>query len=240
MADTLQTVTWSLERKCIFRSGDGWFLPMSAYRQLVDLRTLADAQSNDRIVDGICVTGMVGGRDNSGQGHNLPHSGFRIADRIGPHGGVSAALSTCRECEANADHRLATRIAGCFGHLSIWPDSLDLDGRLWEIVKQRNLEDQLRSTFLVTTPLWYGFWITTPLQRPQAIFLHEVLAAMCGHSARLDRDLVHFVNALSIAISWELPVHVSIGPPGHTDFGYHTVFPHCPRCKTEAPVERWK
>src|SRR5690348_10897711 len=115
MADTLQAVTWSLERKCIFRSGDGWFLPMSTYRQLADLRTVSDAESNNRIVDGICVTGTIGGKDNSGQCHNLPYSGFRIADRIGQHGGLPGALSTCRECEANAAGKTQIKVAGCFG-----------------------------------------------------------------------------------------------------------------------------
>lgn len=135
MADTLQAVTWSLERKCIFRSGDGWFLPMSAYRQLADLRTVADAQQNDRIVDGICVTGVTMGKDNSGQGHNLPYSGFKIADRIGEHGGLPAALSTCRHCEANADSNREIKVAGCYGHLSVWPASAEIDERLWKIIE---------------------------------------------------------------------------------------------------------
>ena len=240
MADTLQAVLWSLERKCIFRSGDGWFLPMSAYRQLADLRTVADAEANHRIVDGICVTGTTGGKDNSGQCHNLPYSGFRVADRIGEYGGLAGALSTCRECEANVAGSHEMKVAGCFGCLSIWPDSSELDERLWQIIRERSLEDRLYSAFLVTTPLWYGFWINSPLQRPQVEVLHEVLTGLCGDSRRIDEDLVPFVKALKVALAWELPLHVSIGPPGHTDFGYYTVFPHCPRCKAEAPVERWK
>ena len=50
----------------------------------------------------------------------------------------------------------------------------------------------------------------------------------------------HFLKALEAAVRWELPVHVSLAPLGHTDFGMYTVFPHCPRCKANAPVGRWK
>ena len=84
MADTLQAVLWSLERKCIFRSGEEWFLAMSAYRQLADLRTVAEAETHNRVVDGVCVTGTTGGKDNSGHCHNLTYSGFRIADQYTP------------------------------------------------------------------------------------------------------------------------------------------------------------
>jgi len=31
-----------------------------------------------------------------------------------------------------------------------------------------------------------------------------------------------------------------MGSPGHTDFGYYTIFPHCPYCKAEARIKRWQ
>ena len=37
-----------------------------------------------------------------------------------------------------------------------------------------------------------------------------------------------------------LELHVTLMPPGHTDLGYYTVFPHCPFCKAEASIDRWK
>ena len=240
MADTLQAVLWSLERKCIFRTGDDWFLPVSAWRQLRDLKTISEAQTLERIVDGICVTGVTMSCDESGRGHLMPVSGFRIVDRIGQHGDLAKVLSTCKECEANAKDKFGSEVAGCLGHLSVWPYSAELDERLWEIIRQRNLESRLREAFPVTRPLWFGFWINSPLRQPQTTLLHELLGAARGQDRKLDRDLVHFLNGLKIAMDWGLPVHVSIGPPGHTDFGYNTTFPHCPRCKAEAEVERWK
>ena len=50
----------------------------------------------------------------------------------------------------------------------------------------------------------------------------------------------HFLAALRKSLDWELPLHVALAPLGHTDFGWYTVFPHCPRCKANAPVGRWK
>src|SRR5262249_5925396 len=68
----------------------------------------------------------------------------------------------------------------------------------------------------------------------------ELLDAACDPDDPQDKDIRHFLNALEAAIRWELPVHVSLAPLGHTDFGWYTVFPHCPRCKANAPVGRWK
>jgi formylglycine-generating enzyme required for sulfatase activity len=240
MADTRQVVSWALERKCAFRSEEQWFLPARTCAQLADLRTVASAEGDGRVVNGVCVTSWTTERDNAGNVHIVPCSGFRIEDRLGPVGGLAAALATCRACEANAKTELGIAVAGCFGHLDIWPDSEDLDRQLWGIIEQRNLEQRLRAAFPVTTPLWYGFWIKSPLRRVQAEFLHELLDAACDHDDPQDKDVRHFLHALEAAVRWELPVHVSLAPLGHTDFGMYTVFPHCPRCKANAPVGRWK
>ena len=157
MADTRQVVSWALERKCTFRSGDQWFLPCQTYRQLGDLRTVASAEGDRRIVNGICVTSWTTERDYSGAIHDIPCSGFHIEDRLWPVGRLATVMTTCRGCEANAKTELGIDVAGCFGHLDIWHDSEELDRQLWGIIEQRNLGDRLRSAFPVTTPLWHGF-----------------------------------------------------------------------------------
>lgn len=240
MADTRQVMSWALERKCAFRIGEQWFLPDRTCTQLADLRTVASAKSDGWIVNGICVTSWTTEKDNSGNIHNIPCSGFRTEERLGAVGGLAAALATCRACEANAKTELGIDVAGCFGHLDVRPDSEDLDRQLWGIIEQRKLEDRLRAAFLVTTPLWYGFWINSPLRRVQVEFLHELLDTACDHDDPQDKDVRHFLKALGAAVRWELPVYVSLAPLGHTDFGMYTVFPHCPRCKANAPVGRWK
>jgi formylglycine-generating enzyme required for sulfatase activity len=201
---------------------------------------VATADGVGRIVNGICVTSWTMGRDNTGNAHNVPCSGFQIEDRLRPVGGLTTALATCRACEANARTELGIDVAGCFGHLDIWPESEDLDRQLWGIIEQRDLQQRLRAAFPVTTPLWYGFWINSPLRRVQSEFLHELLDAACDPHDPQDKEVRHFVKALKAAVQWELPVHVSLAPLGHTDFGMYTIFPHCPRCKANAPVGRWQ
>jgi len=240
MAETRQIVSWALERKCAYRTGDQWFLPGNTSTHLAILRTVASAQSDGRNVDGICVTSWGMGEDNSKNSYRIPHSGFRIEEELGTVGGISAALATCGACEANAKTELGIDVAGCFGHLDIWPDSEELDNQLWGIIKARGLEERLRAAFPLTTPLWYGFWIHSPLGRLQAELLYDILDPACDRSSREDEDVRHFLGALQAAIRWELPVHVSLFSLGHTDFGMYTVFPHCPRCKANAPVGRWK
>jgi len=49
-----------------------------------------------------------------------------------------------------------------------------------------------------------------------------------------------FVKATEIAEHCNIPLHVKLLPLGHTDFGWHTIFPHCPFCKATARVKRWE
>ena len=189
MADTRQVVSWALERKCIFRSGDEWFLPKQTYMQLADLRTVAEAFPDRRVVDGICVTGWTTGRDHAGRCHDIPCSGFRIEDRLGKFGGLPAAVNTCAKCEANAKNKTGITVAGCYGALDVWPNSQELDEQLWKIVQEHNLETRLRAAFPVTRPLWYGFWIESPLRRLQAELLYDLLDVACDHDDPQDKDI---------------------------------------------------
>ena len=215
---------WSIEKKCAFRKEDtDWFLPSNTSQQLSDLRTLARAVDDNRVVDGICVTSWTTQSDNSDGYHDIPCNGFRIEDRLGKFGGIETANSTCGNCEANADSKLKTKIAGCFGYVDAWPDSPELDEQLWKIIESKNLEERMRSLFPVTTPLWYGFWINSPLQRTHCEFLHKLFGEACDPDDPQDDDFVHFLSAMKQAAKWELPVHVSLAPLGHTDFGWYTV-----------------
>lgn len=97
-------------------SGNQWFLPERTSTQLGDLRTVASAEDDRRIVDGICVTSWTIEQDNSGNIHHIPCSSFRIEERLVPVGGLSAALATCRACEANGSTLipLISRYVGLF------------------------------------------------------------------------------------------------------------------------------
>ncbi len=59
--------------------------------------------------------------------------------------------------------------------------------------------------------------------------------AVCDVDDPEDKDVRHFLNALKAAIDWELPVHVSLSPLGHTDLGWYTIFPHCHTVQGQRP-----
>ncbi len=240
MADTLQIVSWALERKCNLRSGDHYYLPSKTQEQLSDFIMVARAHTDDRVVNGICVTGWTTGDDKSGNVYDIPCSGFFVDKRLGRFGGIKQVQQICGTCEANVESKLATRIAGCFGHIEVWPNSEELDAMFWKVIGERRLEDRLRSVFHVTAPLWYGFWIDSPLRRPQCELLYELFDAVCDYESETDDGTVHFIHALKAAMDSDLPLHVSLSPLGHTDLGWYTVFPHCPRCKAIAAVGRWQ
>jgi len=79
MANTLQAVSWALERKCPFRSGETWFLPDESAAQLNDLRLVSEAEREDRLVDGICLTALTSVEDDTGE--NAFHSKFWVSHR---------------------------------------------------------------------------------------------------------------------------------------------------------------
>jgi hypothetical protein len=65
----------------------------------------------------------------------------------------------------------------------------------------------------------------------------EDAAAAEPSDPREDRQLAEFdafVRATQVALERGVPLHVSMAPPGHTDFGFYTVFAHCPLCKVGA------
>lgn len=240
MADTRQCVSWALERKCPLREGEQWFLPAAAYHQLGDYRTIAKAADDQRIVSGICVTGWTTESDYSGNAFRIPSSAFTIEERLHGARSFANAKAACQHCEANIDAELGVRMAGCFGDLEVWPESKEFDEQLWQVIERRQLEARLRAAFEVTTPLWYGFWIQSPLKRLQCEVLLELLGGVVEPEAAEDQELRFFLKALKAAVRWELPMHVSFAPLGHTDMGWFTIFPHCPRCKAPAPVPRWQ
>jgi hypothetical protein len=113
-----------------FYRGDEWFLPARTSTQLSNLRTVASANAEGRIVKGICVTGWTVEEENADDCHDIPCSGFPGQDRLGPSDGLCTALKTCRVCEANVRTGLRLQMAGCFGYLAVSPNSEELDDPL--------------------------------------------------------------------------------------------------------------
>ncbi|MCI0683341.1 MAG: formylglycine-generating enzyme family protein [Gemmataceae bacterium] len=240
MADTRRGIHWSLERPCPLRTGEGWALPRATSRQLADVSTYSNALPDGLVVNDICVTSYTFGSDSAGNSVILPCSGFRVSLALSAFGGEAAIRAACGACEANVTRDHKSTFAGCHGFLDAWPDSEELESELRDKVRLKGLAAELDTLFPRTTPLWYGFWIESPLRRPHCEALLALLEGTDDPAETRDDDLRHFLAALRAAIDWELPLHVEMALPGHTDFGWYTIFPHCPRCKAHAPLARWQ
>jgi len=66
-------------------------------------------------------------------------------------------------------------------------------------------------------PLWYGFWIQSPLVRAHAEVLHPLLDAVFAADDPHHHQMAHFLEALKAVIAWQLPLRVSLAPPCHVD-----------------------
>jgi transposase-like protein len=247
VSDTLQVVTWALEQECQFRRGESWQTPDRTTEQLSDLRVVSRALVDGRAIDGVCVTGFSCERHDLLNPHDVenhigvPVSGFGIPDRLGSYGSIDSAQATCQECEANVSRDPQRELVGCHGHIFfIQPDSDELEKSLRNAARQLGLQAALTTAFLPTSPLWYGFWAQSPLRKDQV----DVLAPLFSHTFT-DEDqecsgIDHFLRALNATVRLNIPLHVSLAPSGHIDLGWCTEFPHCPRCKANAPVEHWQ
>ncbi len=240
MADTRRGVSWALERACPLRSGADWSRPDVTHRQLADVSMYSRGLLDRSVLDDVCVTGYTYGSDSSDTTVMLPYSGFRVSLALAPLGGEAAVRAACGACEANLSPDGKPVLANCHGFLDARPDSEELENELRETIRLKGLEDDVARLFPSTRPLWYGFWIGSPLRRPHCELLLELLDVPAESADEWDGGQRHFLAALRSAVDWELPLHVEMAPPGHTDLGMYTVFPHCPRCKAYAPVARWQ
>ena len=105
--------------------------------------------------------------------------------------------------------------------------------------------------FPATTPLWYGLWAVSPVPVESLPLLRLLLSEMLEEDRRdadpqgrshesQFREFEDFLTAIDVAEARKLPLHVELLPPGHTDFGVYTIFPHCPFCKADARTPRWR
>ena len=110
----------------------------------------------------------------------------------------------------------------------------------WESVRRTGIESQLRDAFQVTDPLWYGFWIDSPLSQTQCQILSTLFTDLVSLVPRYRDRLEAFIDALNRSLETAEQLHVELTPPGHVDMGWITTFVHCPRCKADGPFEPWQ
>jgi hypothetical protein len=235
VADTLQTVVWALERPCSLRNGENWTDPEVTQNQLWRARSYAIGYQERRVFGDICITTT---RFGNGIDLELPVGGFAINNALAPSGGVSGIRAACDACEANVIHDDKRGLVGCHGSVYVAPGSPELEAGIVEAIERTGAGAEMAKAFVETSPRWYGLWINSPISPQSARLLHQVLVA--GGIASVARDGEAFVLGLHAAAEHRLPMHVNFHPPGHLDLGIYTVFPHCPRCKAEAELPRWR
>jgi hypothetical protein len=235
LADTLQAVAWALERPCALRRAENWTDPGVTWNELRHARNYASASQEGRVFGDECITTT---RFGNGIDLELPVGGFAITKSLAPLGGISGVRAACIQCEANVNHEDQRALVGCYGSVHVPPDSRDLEARIVGAIESTALGTDLAKAFVVTSPHWYGFWINPVIQPDGARLLGRVLTA-AGIDTMAPEGQA-FLLGLKAAATHDLRMHVDFRPPGHVDLGFRTVFPHCPRCKAEADLPRWR
>jgi hypothetical protein len=256
MSDTRQIVRWSLGQRCRLRETDEQYADPSAAIDAV-ARASCYAAYLDRHGDAfgvygdVVVTSYTHAHDPAADdlGPAFPAGGFVISETFKHLGGAAGLTAMCAACPANT---WAPRPAGCAGTLDQTPDDPELDEQLERIFSRLGFEAEADDVLLRTQPRWYGLWTRSPLPRRALRLLRHVFLAMReeddappeqpGAYRRADHlpELDRFIRATELAEANGLPLHVSLAPPGHVDLGWYTVFPHCPLCKAEANLPRWR
>ena len=233
MADTIQSVKWMLEQTCPLRKADEWFNPLLHRAQTYGSHAVRD-EARSALHDGICITVQR----YTGQSQLLPIGGFDVAQTFAPLGG-EGLQQMCAACPA---HAAQIAVAGCNGSFYLFPGSSELNEMLRAIVADLGLETAISEQFLETRLLWFGLWTESPLSRDALEVLRPLLSELVVRldSKQQSEDLNNFVLAIDAALQHDLTLNVEMFPPGHTDFGWHSIFAHCPRCKVGTPLDPWK
>jgi hypothetical protein len=234
MADTGIGVAWHLEYACPFRRGRAVTEFAAAHEATWRLRAIDQIVASGDVYGDLAVHGTV-----YAGGTKSPLYGIRIGEAVTAVGGLEAAQDMCGSCPANAlrtgsGARGGGGMAGCCGWLRFNPADPAVDAALHAVIAAKGLRRRFEAAFPKTKPIGYRLWIASPLGAEQLDVLAEVLPDGGG-----SNDPVVFRRACGLASEHRIPLHVRMSPPGHTDFGVCTTFPHCPRCK-RGSGERWE
>jgi hypothetical protein len=253
MADTIQIVSWTLGQTCALRPAETCASPREALAAVVVAQHIArylDGPADGfGIWDDVCVTGCTlmgfrGFMDSFPDGNvfdafsgRYPEGGFLVSKKLGTSAGSKGFATCAPRVRQNTSGR--GRPAQCASTLYQGPERIAAE--LQQIIEGPNLGDALAEHFTETTPIWYGLWTKSPLSKGAMQVLRRIVwvllddnavAARASTSRRTDAaDLRAFARATELAEAHGLPLSVCVAPPGHTDFGIYTIFPHCPLCK---------
>ena len=251
MSDTIQGVQWALGQQCPLRTGKDWYQPKAALTTLSICQTYSQLRNSKTAGFGIFGDVLVYSANQAyphgtGPYYYYPGSGMLLSKTFASYGGLDALHRLCGECPANCD---SEGITGCTGFFHLPWDVFETS--VQAVINRLGLATKLDEVFPRTQVQWLRFWIQSPVPVEGVRLLHVLLTAVLEDQAakpagsnRFSHDqreeLLGFLKVLDRSLMAGINLHVNMAPPGHTDFGYHTIFPHCPRCKAEARLKRWK
>jgi hypothetical protein len=207
---------WAVKHSCPIRGFQDGSNPERTERHLRAARTVSDARSECRVLEGLCVE---------------PPYGFRIDDALAIYGGIAAIEQACSGCPANAASRLhPNALAGCFGLLPLSANELEIHNAVDAAILQSPSAADFARHFPVTRPAWYGLWINSPLDEQQAALLLDILAT-ANASARFGPEFSTLQAGLQAAVQHNLRLHVTLYPPGRVEGVWWRLAPHCRRCQ---------
>ncbi len=174
-----------------------------------------------RIFEGVCVDRSM-------------TSGFLTDEVLAYFGGESLVVHECQDCPANVlANKDARMLAGCFG-LFDWSNLQPSFFRVIdEVAREKKFADPICHCLHLTSPAWYGLWMSSPLDNVQTELIAQILTAAAGKVSHVDQSLHRLIAALNVCRDHELLLHVSMSPTGKASDRSWTTGPHCPRCKAE-------
>ncbi len=231
-----QRLVWALQASCAVRTGGGEETPEDVLRLTRPLRRVVHAHVRRNLVNGVYVVSSTL-KYEGGVFVEIPRRVCRVSDLLDPFGGLQAVMGMCERCPANSTRDIKGAMAGCCGRLEVSPEDLDLDRRIREAILEAERYQAWKKAFKATTPVWFGFWMVSPLTRDRCRLLLEIFSRAFAGEAGRRGGVPRFLGALRTAVASGVPLHVSLAPPGHNEAGFKTVYPHCPDCKAEANLE---
>ena len=229
-----QRLVWALKATCAVRPKGRGQSPRDVLRLTRPLRRVVHAYQRRNLVNGVYVVSSSL-KYRHGVFLEIPRRVCRVGDLLNPHGGFHAVMAMCEGCAANSTRDIKGALAGCCGRLDINPEDVTLDRRLREAILAAERYQAWKKAFKPTTPVWFGFWMHSPLSREQSRLLFDVFSR--AFAGERGRGVPRFLGALRTAATTGVPLEVSLSPPGINEAGFKTVFPHCPECMAEANVD---
>lgn len=112
---------------------------------------------------------------------------------------------------------------------------------LRQAVEALGLTPRLTTLFIPTSPLWYGFWVQSPLSRAQADCLSQLLrtAELSFDSSHDKAEFPHLLEALGLAAVGQIVLEVEISKPTASRYDSQVTRPHCPRCRAATEIDPW-